>query len=85
MPDRKADQHFCPKCGARVFTTNLEGFPGMIFVTLGSLDNPEGIEPVLEIFTKRRLKWAKPLDLPQFESRAESKRRIDARSVVELV
>ena len=38
----------------------------MIFVTLGSLDNPEGIEPVLEMFTKRRLKWVKPLDLSQF-------------------
>jgi hypothetical protein len=23
---------------------------------------------VLEMFTKRRLKWAKPLDLPQFEN-----------------
>ena len=22
----------------------------------------------VEIFTKRRLKWAKPLDLPQFEN-----------------
>ena len=39
-----------------MFTTaNLESFPGMIFVTLGSLDNPKGIEPVLEMFTKRRL------------------------------
>src|SRR5262245_40490671 len=59
------DRNFCPKCGARVFTSNLEGFPGTIFVTLGSLDNPEGIEPVLEMFTKRR---AKPLDLRQFEN-----------------
>jgi len=59
------DRNFCPKCGARVFTSSLEGFPGTIFVTLGSLDNPEGIEPVLEMFTKRR---AKPLDLPQFEN-----------------
>jgi hypothetical protein len=40
----------------------------MIFVMLGSLDNPEGIEPALEMFTTRRLKWAKPLDLPQFAS-----------------
>jgi len=39
-----------------VFTSNLEGFPGMIFVTIGSLDNPEGIDPALEMFTKRRLK-----------------------------
>ena len=47
-----------------MFTSNLESFPGMIFVTLGSLDNPEGIDPMLESFTK----WAKPLDLPQFEN-----------------
>ena len=40
----------------------------MIFVMLGSLDDPEGIDPVLEMFTKRRLKWAKPLDVPQFPS-----------------
>ena len=40
----------------------------MIFVTIGSLDNPEGIEPVLEMFSKRRLEWAKPLDLPLFEN-----------------
>jgi hypothetical protein len=40
----------------------------MIFVGIGSPDNPQGIEPMLEMFTKRRLEWAKPLDLPQFES-----------------
>jgi hypothetical protein len=46
----------------------LQSFPRIIFVALGSLINPEGIEPVLEMFTRRRLKWAKPLDLPQFEN-----------------
>jgi hypothetical protein len=40
----------------------------MIFVMLGNLDSPEGIKPVLEMFTKRRLKWAKPLRLPQLEN-----------------
>jgi hypothetical protein len=62
------DRNFCPACGARVFSSNLESFPGMIFVTLGSLDRPDMIQPKLEMFTKRRLKWAKPLDLPQFDS-----------------
>jgi hypothetical protein len=28
---------------------------------------PECGEPKLEMFAKRRLKWAKPLDLPQFD------------------
>src|SRR5215471_8662289 len=62
------DRNFCPDCGARLFTSNLESFPGMVFVTIGSLDKPEGIEPVLEMFTKRRLDWATPLALPQFEN-----------------
>ena len=62
------DRNFCPDCGARVFSSNLESFPGMIFVTLGSLDQPDRIEPKLEMFTKRRLKWAKPLNVPQFPS-----------------
>jgi len=34
----------------------------------GSLDNPVGIKPAVEMFTRRRLDWAKPLDLPQFEN-----------------
>lgn len=62
------DRNFCPECGARVFSSNLESFPGTVFVTLGSLDQPQGIEPVVEMFTRRRLAWATPLDVPQFEN-----------------
>ncbi|WP_193164290.1 GFA family protein [Microbulbifer hainanensis] len=62
------DRNFCPECGSRLFTSNLEGFPGNILVTIGSLDRPELIEPKLEMFTKRRLQWAKKLDVPQFEA-----------------
>ena len=62
------DRNFCPECGARVFTSNLEGFPATVFVQLGSLDRPDLIAPKVEMFTKRRLKWVKPLDLPQFEN-----------------
>jgi hypothetical protein len=40
----------------------------MVFVMIGSLDQPDGIEPKLEMFTKRRPKWTKPLDVPQFPS-----------------
>ncbi len=65
---KKLDRNFCPDCGARLFTSNLESFPGLVFVMLGSLDRPDLIAPKLEMFTKRRPIWAKPLDLPQFES-----------------
>ena len=62
------DRNFCPECGSRLFTTHLESFPGLVFVMLGSLDQPELIAPKLEMFTKRRLKWAPPLAVPQFEA-----------------
>ncbi|WP_442680752.1 GFA family protein [Sphingomonas sp. ASY06-1R] len=61
------DRNFCPNCGARVFSDKLDGFPGLIFVTLGSLDRPEAIQPKVEMFVKRRLPWARPLDVPQFQ------------------
>lgn len=62
----KLDRFYCPNCGARVYTGNLEGFPQTVFIQLASVDDPNVIEPKLEMFTKRRLDWAKPLDLPQF-------------------
>lgn len=60
------DRNFCPECGARLYTTNLGSFPGLVFVQLGSLDRPELITPRLEMFTKRCLSWERPLDMPQF-------------------
>jgi hypothetical protein len=60
------DRNFCPECGSRVFSSNLDSFPGAVFVQLGSLDKPELITPKVEMFTKRRLAWNKPLDMPQF-------------------
>ena len=60
------ERNFCPVCAARLYTSNLGSFPGMVFVQIGALDDPKGIAPQLEMFTKRRLDWAKPLDLPQF-------------------
>jgi hypothetical protein len=62
------DRNFCAECGARLFTSNLESFPGMVFVQLGSLDRLDRIRPKLEMYVKRRLEWAEPLDTPQFDS-----------------
>ena len=63
---KRLERVFCPNCGARLYTRNLESFPGLVFVTIGSLDNPGSFPPVLEMFVKRRLAWAKPLGLPEF-------------------
>src|SRR5262249_30459764 len=59
-------RNFCPNCASRIFTDRLGGFPGAVFVMLGSLDRSDLIKPTAEIFTKRRLKWVKPLDIPQY-------------------
>jgi hypothetical protein len=64
---KKLVRNFCPDCGARLFTSDLESFPGLVFVQLGSLDNPAVIAPRLEMFIKRRLAWEKPLDVPQYQ------------------
>jgi hypothetical protein len=63
---KRLERVFCPDCGARLYTRNLESFPGAVFATIGSLDNPEAFTPKLEMFVKRRLDWAKPLGLPEF-------------------
>lgn len=62
----KLDRNFCETCGSRLFSSNLDNFPGLVFVQLGSLDHPDGITPKLEMFVKRRLPWVKPLGLPEF-------------------
>lgn len=59
-------RNFCPECGSRIFTDRLQGFPGMVFAQLSALDRPDLITPRMEIFTRRRLVWVKPLDVPQF-------------------
>jgi hypothetical protein len=60
------DRNFCPDCGSRLFTSHLGAFPGMVFVMIGSMDSSDGIDPKLEIFTKRRHTWLKHPDVPQF-------------------
>ena len=66
-------RRFCPHCGARVFTYQLQGFPGTVFVMLGALDHPEAIaQPMVEIFTKRRLAWTRQLDVPQHLARPDA-------------
>lgn len=64
---------FCPECGARLFNEQLSGFPGKMFVMLGSLDEPERIEPpMMEIFTAHRISWTKALDVPQYWARPDT-------------
>jgi hypothetical protein len=49
---------FCPKCGSRLFFL----YDGGVEVFTGTLDEaPNGISPVLEIWTTRREPWLPPV------------------------
>jgi len=61
------DRVFCTICGSRVVSNNLKDGSGIVFVQEGTLDRlEEWFAPKLEIFTRSRPKWARPLDPPQF-------------------
>ena len=66
-------RNFCPECGARVFTDHLSGFPGQVFVMLGSLDDPERVKPpIMEILTRERISCTKALAVPQYPARRDA-------------
>jgi hypothetical protein len=47
---------FCPTCGSRLFG-QTSGFPDMLAVNVGTLDDPEAIQPQFRVFAKRHLSW----------------------------
>jgi hypothetical protein len=47
---------FCGTCGSPLFGKN-SGMPGMMTVTLGTLDDPAGLTPQVAIFTRSRRAW----------------------------
>lgn len=57
----EAQRGFCPECGTQLsFTASY--LPGLIDITVGSLDYPEALEPELHIWDSRRLPWVKIAD-----------------------
>jgi hypothetical protein len=47
---------FCAACGSRLFSKST-GFPGMIMVTAGSLDNPGRFQPGFVLYTSSGNAW----------------------------
>ena len=60
-------RRFCPACGTHLFS-EAESRPHLIFVRVGSLDDPEIVRPVATIWTSQAPSWAcfDP-DLPEVE------------------
>jgi hypothetical protein len=57
---------FCPNCGTQISFT-AEYIPGLIDVTVGSLDDPSQVPPTLHYWDSKRLPWVRFADeLPRY-------------------
>lgn len=52
-----AHRRFCPTCGTHLFSAS-EARPHLIFVRVGSLDEPDGVKPAMTIWTASAPSWA---------------------------
>ncbi len=62
----EARRGFCPSCGTPIsFTADF--IPGLIDITIGSLDHPELLAPTLHYWCSRQLPWLHVADnLPRY-------------------
>jgi len=49
---------FCPRCGAFLWWFD-PGFSGQVVLSVSSLDNPEAITPIREVWTKSAVSWSR--------------------------
>jgi hypothetical protein len=57
---------FCARCGTQISFT-ADYIPGLIDITIGSLDQPERVPPSLHYWESRRLPWLQLVDgLPRY-------------------
>ncbi|HBS32751.1 MAG TPA: aldehyde-activating protein [Parvularcula sp.] len=60
-------RHFCPTCGAAVYSTN-PAMSGLVFLRASSLDDLEVFKPQMHVFAGRAASWDQPGGgLPSFE------------------
>ena len=61
-------RHFCANCGTALFYTNEAIFPGQTDVQIATLDDPDAIQPQVQIQVAERIGWMKDAHaLPEFE------------------
>ena len=51
-----ARRGFCPACGTQISFT-ADSIPGLIDLTIGSLDDPASVPPAMHSWNSRRLPW----------------------------
>ncbi|MHC6227099.1 GFA family protein [Pseudomonas sp. X10] len=53
-------RHFCGNCGSPIMTKAMN-LPGIVLVKAGTLDDQEGLQPQVEIYTEHAMKWHAPV------------------------
>lgn len=48
---------FCPECGSAILSYN-DSMPGMTFIRVSSLDDPDAVEPQMTVYASRAPAWA---------------------------
>ncbi len=49
---------FCPKCGSSIMSES-SGRPGVAVLKAGTLDDPSGVKPAMQIWTSSAQPWVK--------------------------
>ena len=52
----RVSRGFCPECGSPLFS-RLSGLPDVVGVRVGSLDDPSGYQPTMDIFVASAQPW----------------------------
>ena len=77
-----SDVHFCPQCGAYLWT---EYGPGFWFVRVGILDDPTQFAPDMHIWTRSKQPWMRlPGGVPAFEMYYDKEKVWPAESLARL-
>ncbi len=64
--------HRCPACQIAVFSEYVR--PELLFVRVGTLDDPAAVEPGAHIYTRSKVPWLTlPADVPAFDGYYDSK------------
>ena len=53
-------RHFCGRCGSLLFSTTAL-MPGKIVLKAGTLDDKDGLQPKIEVYTDHAVKWLEPV------------------------
>jgi hypothetical protein len=62
---------FCPRCGSPLFGQN-SGMDGFVTVSVGTLDDPNGVVPQVVVFARSRRHWdAMGASLPAFDTQPD--------------